>query len=184
MPIAGITDIICDSLSFCHEIPIREHVMKSVANCYTIGLECLILSKTQIIRRVARDKMTEDAKVRYLGDIGKGDSLLGMEPKDMRDVTAVFLDHELGDKPGQINIDTIGTILKNDWGLRKTTLLNLTNLVRILSTSSLGLDSTQHQLAKKRIQSVIEVVTEKYVAKPPRFALASEWWETVDEGRA
>jgi len=183
-PLMGLTDIVCDTLSFCHEIPLRDAIKSTTGNVYTIGLERLILSKTQFIKRVPREQVTEDVKPRFLENFGDTDALLGMEPKDMRDVTAAFLDHEPGTSTDHINLDIIGKLLQTNWGLRRTVLLNLTNLTRVLSTDFLGLNKDELELATARIERVIEMIKEKYVAKRPRFSFSSEWWESVDEGRA
>ena len=182
-PVMGLTDIICDTLSFCHEVPLRDAIKCSDENFYTIGLERLILSKTQFIKRVPREQLAEEVKPRFLENLGDTDAILGMEPKDMRDVTAAFLDHELGKSPDQINVETIGKLLEGNWGLRRTVLLNLTNLIRVLSTDFLGLNKEEFKLARERIQIVVDTINEKYVAKRPRFSFSSEWWESVDEGR-
>ncbi|HYW01539.1 MAG TPA: hypothetical protein VE862_08725, partial [Candidatus Acidoferrum sp.] len=109
-PLMGLTDIVCDTLSFCHEVPLRDAIKLTDENAYTIGLERLILSKTQFIKRVPREQLVEEVKPRFLENFGDSDALLGMEPKDMRDVTAAFLDHELGRSPDQINVEIIGKL--------------------------------------------------------------------------
>ncbi|HXY83759.1 MAG TPA: hypothetical protein VEH56_08535 [Candidatus Saccharimonadales bacterium] len=183
LPVTGVTDIICDTLSFCHVVPLRDAIKLTQENFYTIGLERMILSKTQFIKRVSRAQLTEEAKPRFLENFGATEVVLGMEPKDMRDVTAAFVDHDLGSSRDQINVEIIGKLLESNWGLRQTTLLNLANLIRVLSTDLLGLNQDDSKLAKERIQAVVNTVTEEYVAKRPRFSFSSEWWESVDEGR-
>ncbi len=49
MPTGTVLDIFCDSINLRHKIDIKDEFEKNQENLHTIGLENLLLSKTQFI---------------------------------------------------------------------------------------------------------------------------------------
>ncbi|MEM1508417.1 MAG: hypothetical protein QXY49_02440 [Thermofilaceae archaeon] len=131
----NIIDVFCDELPFRHTIKLRKDLFElSRANVYTIGLESLLLSKCQFIFGLPHERITE------LEVAGQSFRLLpykhlrglvavGMELKDVKDVAALLLDHEIGEGPDQINLKAVKRVLEKDKGFALTVELNLRNLV-------------------------------------------------------
>ena len=134
-PQIGVIDIFCDKLPFRHTIEIsKKYFEKAKENFYTIGLENLLLSKCQFIFSLPRGKERELREAgqefrilpyKYL----KNEIAIGMELKDLKDVAAILLDHEIGEGPEYINIDIIKSILSKDKKFALTVRLNLQNLI-------------------------------------------------------
>ena len=96
IPVASFADVLCEKLRFCHELPLRDVLAESPRNNFTIGLENMIISKAQYIKKVAASTFGPMDRSRILGKFDNKTYLVGMKPKDMLDVSATLLDHEVG----------------------------------------------------------------------------------------
>lgn len=135
VPQTGVIDIFCEELPFRHTIKVGKNLFtKAQENLFTVGLENILLSKCQFIFSVPRSEEV------YLREAGqeyrilsyhnlKDQIIVGMELKDMKDVAAVLLDHEIGEGPERINIELMKKILGRDKKFILTFQLNLQNLI-------------------------------------------------------
>ena len=182
-PIPGVMDIFCDKLSFCHTLDVRSEVMNSDQHQFTIGIENLIISKCQYITSVAKTDAVNVDPVRVMGEYDKRHLLVGMEQKDMKDVGAALLDHDLGDRSQDISVNIMGEKLRQDWGLWKTVTMSLRNMHQKLETifSSFGASKENQNVVNEKLSRIIEQLETKYMAKKSMFGFNRQWWEEVEE---
>lgn len=177
-PTIAVLDIFCDKIQLRHRVDATQEFEKFKENLYTIGLEALILSKAQFIfdapKEVAKDLEQHGQEYRILKYpyYDNDRIIIGMEEKDIKDVCAIFLDHEIGEGPESINPKKMRKILERDKGLTLTVTLNLRNLVD-------RDDFLERWLPKSDIAKIIEriecllndlPVVDKKWDKP--------WWDT------
>jgi len=181
-PVPGLMDIFCDKLTFCHTLDIRTELMDADKHLFTIGLENLILSKAQYITSVPKYEASSVHPARIMGDYDKKHLLIGMELKDMRDVSAALLDHDLGEGPQKISVDVLGEKLRQDWGLWKTVTLSLRNMHRKLDVifNSFGAGREDQLVVDERLARIVEQLEGRYAAKKSVFGLNKQWWEDVE----
>jgi hypothetical protein len=147
-------DVFVDGFELNHSIPITARIDVEPR---TIPLAELLLTKLQVV------EFTE---------------------KDMRDAVALLLDHEVGDHDREtINCDLIATLLARDWGLWRTTQLNLERIREGVAT--LAIESADRQLVLDRIDSLWQRVERE--PKSRRWRLRARvgdrkrWYEVPDE---
>jgi hypothetical protein len=134
IPIVGVMDILCDRIDLRHEIKVKDAFEMYKENLYTIGLEYLILSKTQFIMDYPKEKLDklgehkQEYRILPYHNYANDKVVLGMEDKDVKDVCAIFLDHSIGNGIGEISSDKLRKVLKKDQKLALTATLNLENL--------------------------------------------------------
>ncbi|MEM4474585.1 MAG: hypothetical protein QXY75_06375, partial [Candidatus Bathyarchaeia archaeon] len=145
-------------------------------NLYTIGLENLLLSKCQFIFSMPRSQEIELKKAgqdfRILPYEHLKDKIaVGMELKDMKDVAAILLDHEIGEGPEQININNLKKILGDDKKFTLTFQLNLQNLINKINVLK------NEGLTSYEANKVVEMATE-ILNKLPKIEKRWEtpWW--------
>ena len=109
-------DVLLDRFTMAHELDLRDSVS---ADGLTIALADLLMTKLQVVN---------------------------VNEKDVRDLIALLLDHDLG--PTQINIERILEATKNDWGLEHTFHRSLSTLQQMLG--SFGLADAQQQTVAAR----------------------------------
>lgn len=104
--------------------------------------------------------------------------------KDMRDALALLVGHEVGDHDGEtINADLIAALTAEDWGLWRTTQLNLERLRH--GAVTLALDDADQQRALERIDSVWQRIEQE--PKSRRWRLRARvgdrkrWYLVPDE---
>jgi hypothetical protein len=183
VPIPGLMDIFCDKLTFCHTVDVRAELNEIDRHHFTIGLENLIISKAQFIKSVAKSEASNIDQSRILGEYDKTHVLVGMETKDMQDVLAALLDHDLGEGPDKINVDAIGSKLRQDWRIWKTVTMTLKNMHQKLETitSSFGADKDDREVISGKLAKIVEQLEGKYVAKKSVFDFSKQWWEDVED---
>jgi hypothetical protein len=147
-------DVFVDGFELNHSIPITARIDVEPR---TIPLAELLLTKLQVV------EFTE---------------------KDMRDAVALLLDHEVGDHDREtINSDLIATLLARDWGLWRTTQLNLGRIREGVAT--LAIEPADRQLVLDRIDSLWQRVERE--PKSRRWRLRARvgdrkrWYEVPDE---
>ncbi|MEM2703504.1 MAG: hypothetical protein QXR45_10120 [Candidatus Bathyarchaeia archaeon] len=174
-PQVNIIDIFCDELPFRHTIKIKDCFKKAKENLYTIGLENLLLSKCQFISSMPRSQEIELKKVgqdfrilpyEYLKD----KIAVGMELKDMKDVAAILLDHEIGEGPEQININNLKKILGGDKKFTLTFQLNLQNLINKIDVLK------NEGLTSYEANKIVEMATEILNKLPKIKKWEKPWW--------
>jgi hypothetical protein len=181
IPIVGVMDLLCDRIDLRHEINVKDAFERYKENLYTIGLEYLILSKTQFILDYPKenlDKLREhEQEYRILPYSYYADDkvILGMEDKDAKDVCAIFLDHPIGNGTGEISSDRLRKVLKKDQKLALTATLNLANLAEKTDMLKKWVKKSEAATIVDRIQALLKGLPEvdKRWDKP--------WWNTAVE---
>jgi len=181
IPTVTVMDILCDSISLRHRVDVKEAFGEYRENLYTIGLECLMLSKAQFIMDFPKDELEQlkefKQEFRILPyDHYAGDKfVLGMEEKDVRDVCAIFFDHSVGGGRGEISPEKIRNVLERDEKLALTVTLNLRNLVEKPRMLEMWLKKREAAIVVDRINSLLGGLpkVDKEWDKP--------WWNTAVE---
>ena len=150
-------DVFYEKLDFCHAIPLAARLLVDPA---TLPLAELLLGKMQIV------KITE---------------------KDLIDTMALLLEHRLGEGDGDtINVRRIAELCAEDWGLWRTTTMNLEKLQR-LATDHAKLDSEQ----QARLVAAVDALRRRLDAEPKplawrlraRIGERVKWYNEVEEVR-
>jgi hypothetical protein len=173
----GVLDIFTDAVDLRHKVDVREEFNVPKENLYTIGVDNVILSKCQFIFDVPISNRDELARqhmdYRILNyPYYKSDRLLiGIEEKDMKDICALFFDHEIGNGRSNINPEKMRRILEKDKKFALTFRLNLENILRNEAVlQEIGFSKADITKIFSRIQKVLEIVpkVEKKWSSP--------WW--------
>jgi hypothetical protein len=149
-------DIFLDYFSMCHKLDLRQRLFDDYI---ALSAADLLITKLQIVQ---------------------------MNEKDMRDILAILLDHEIGDREqlDLINVDYLGKLTANDWGLY-TTLSD--NLKKTRDDVSELLDETENDLVVERIDQILNAMAR--MPKSIQWQLRSkigrrmEWYDLPDEVR-
>ncbi len=181
-PIAGIMDIFCGEFRMCHVIDLGAEIDRSPQNCFTIGLENLILSKAQAIMNVDRKHVSALDDLRVLCEWDKDRVLLGMEPKDIQDLSSLLYDHEFGKDADSIDLDKLGQKVKRDWGLWNTVTLNLRNMYQKWNQISApwNVSEEETKTIREKLVTVLDCLDKDYSAKKSRFSFSKQWWKDVE----
>jgi hypothetical protein len=149
-------DVFIGDFEMCHKLPMRNRLG---LHPMTVPLAELFLSKTQIVQ---------------------------LNRKDALDLIGLLLDNELGaGDDGKINLDRLASLCARDWGLYKTTTLNLDRLEGILASDHLGMDDDQVHLVLLRIQQIRQAL--QRARKPlmwkarDRLGTRLRWYMEVEE---
>ncbi|MCC6300852.1 MAG: nucleotidyltransferase family protein [Anaerolineales bacterium] len=149
-------DIFVDTFSMCHKIPLEGRLH---LHPVTIPAAELLLTKAQIAE---------------------------LNRKDALDIASLLLFVETGsDDDGKINLNRIAQLCGNDWGLYKTTSLNLRRVEEVVSEESLPLGEAERNLIKKRVGEILNVfeAMPKSLAWQMRDKVGTRvrWYEEVEE---
>ena len=173
----GVLDIFTDSVDLRHKVDVRDIFGLSKNNLYTIGVHNILLTKCQYIFDVpatAREELVrQQLNYRILNYPNyRADRLLiGIEEKDMKDLCAIFLDHETGEGENDINLNKIRRTLEKDKKFALTFRLNLENILRNETIlRKIGIPSNDITRIFDRIQNVLDSIPkiEKRWSNP--------WW--------
>jgi len=163
----GVLDIFTDSINLRHKVDVREEFKSLKENLYTIGVNNVILSKCQFIFDVplsARDELTRqhmDYRILHYPYYRSDRLLLGIEEKDIKDICALFFDHEVGNEKSNINPEKMRKILEKDKKFTLTFRLNLENILRNEEfLQKLGFSKADITKIFSRIQKVLDAVPE------------------------
>jgi hypothetical protein len=116
-------DVFMDKLDFCHPIPWKGRLE---VDSPTIPLAELLLEKMQIVK---------------------------INEKDIIDTIMLLLEHEIcGDDEDHINAARIATLCAGEWGLWRTTSMNLEKVRDYLP--HLDLDEAQREIVVKRVAEI------------------------------
>jgi len=150
-------DVFFDRLEFCHQIPLDGRLDRDRP---TIPLAELLLSKLQIVK---------------------------INEKDVVDIILLLLDHELADADeGAIDVGRVARLCAADWGLWRTTTLNLEK-VSTLALTYPQLDPPRREVIERQVTSLVA----RLEAEPRSFGWRArarigervKWWTDVDEVR-
>jgi hypothetical protein len=149
-------DILVGDFEMCHKLPLEE---RWYVDPITIPLAELLLSKAQIVQ---------------------------LNRKDAFDIISLLLNNDLGDeKEGKIGLDRIVSLCAHDWGLYKTTTINLARIKDLLHSEDLELSAEERELVLQRIQKIVSALDSapKSAAWKMRDKIGTRvrWYEEVEE---
>jgi len=149
-------DIFVDTFSMCHKIPLEGRLH---LHPITIPLAELFLTKVQIAQ---------------------------LNRKDALDIASLLLYAETGsDDEDKINLKRIAQLCGADWGLYKTTSINLKRVEEIVSEEQVPLTESERGLIKKRISEIYQTfeTMPKSLAWQMRDKVGTRirWYEEVEE---
>ena len=147
-------DVFVGDFVMCHRIPLETRLK---ADPLTIPLAELLLSKVQILE---------------------------LNRKDALDITSILFNNETGNDDNGINLKMIAQLCGNDWGLYKTTSINLGRVQEIVENES-ALSSDDRDLVISRIRAIQKTFEE--MPKPMAWQLRDrvgtrvKWYIEVEE---
>jgi hypothetical protein len=149
-------DIFVDTFSMCHKIPL---VGRLHIHPITIPLAELLLTKAQIAE---------------------------LNRKDALDIASLLLYAETGsDDENKINLKRIAQLCGADWGLYKTTSINLKRVDEIVSEEQVDLTESERGLIKRRVSEINQTfeTMPKSLAWQMRDKVGTRvrWYEEVEE---
>lgn len=149
-------DIFVGHFEMCHKIPLEERLN---ADPLTIPLAELFLSKAQIIE---------------------------LNRKDAFDLTSILLNNKTGDGDDEtINLKVLAQLGGADWGLYKTTSINLDKLEAMLGKGEIPLNDEEKGIVLSRINDIRRAFVE--MPKPIAWQLRDrvgtrvKWYIEVEE---
>ena len=120
-------DIFLDVFEMCHKFDFRNRLQ---LDSYTLPLADLLATKLQIVQ---------------------------INDKDFRDVVSLLIDHEIGDRDGEvINGKYIAGLCSDDWGVYKTFTTNLSKILAAAETYGLG--SSELVLVKSKTERLTKMI--------------------------
>jgi hypothetical protein len=148
-------DIFVGAFEMCHKIPLEDRLH---IHPITIPLAELLLTKAQIAE---------------------------LNRKDGLDIASLLLFNETGNDDSKINLAQIAKLCGADWGLYKTTSINLKRVGEIAGEEDVRLQESERGLIKKRIgeiQQTFEAMP-KSLAWQMRDKVGTRvrWYEEVEE---
>ncbi len=177
LPTVEVMDILTNEIDMRHTVNVEDELKEDQKKLlYTIGLEKMIATKCQFIMDMDKDVIPEleQAGVLYrqlhYDHYNKDKIVIGMEKKDIKDVSAAFLDHPLGEGPEAIDVEKLKRIL-SDKKILKTVRLNLANILHNKDfLESTGASPSQISDITTKIEDLLEQLpkSDKKWSKP--------WW--------
>ena len=148
-------DIFVGAFQMCHKIPLEDRLD---VHPITIPLAELLLTKAQIAE---------------------------LNRKDGLDIASLLLFSETGNDDQKINLVQIAKLCGTDWGLYKTTSINLKRVEEIISDANVSLEESERGLIKKRIRDIQQTFESmpKSLAWQMRDKVGTRvrWYEEVEE---
>lgn len=149
-------DILVGDFEMCHKLPMDGRLR---VDPVTIPLAELFLSKAQIVE---------------------------LNRKDAFDIISLLLNNEIGnEREGKIGLDRIILLCADDWGLYKTTTMNLKRVEDLLLAEELGLTLEERDLVLKRIHRIAAGIeaAPKSMAWKARSLVGTRlrWYAEVEE---
>jgi hypothetical protein len=149
-------DIFVGDFEMCHKIPLEDRLK---CDPVTIPLAELFLSKAQIVE---------------------------LNHKDMLDLTSILFNNETGDDDVEkINLNIVGQLCSQDWGLYKTTSINLEHVEAFMEQADLSLSQDERNLVFSRVHEIQHTFEE--MPKPIAWQLRDrvgtrvKWYIEVEE---
>lgn len=149
-------DIFVGNFEMCHKLPMNGRLHLDPV---TVPLAELLLSKAQIVE---------------------------LNRKDALDIASILLYNETGkDDNKKINLDHIAQLCSQDWGLYKTTSINLKRVEEIVMDENLNLTTEERELILHRSRQIQQTFEEmpKSLAWQMRDKVGTRvrWYEEVEE---
>lgn len=151
-------DIFVGDFEMCHKIPMENRL---AADPITIPLAELLLSKAQIVE---------------------------LNHKDLMDIASLLLNNELGNNDQDtINLQILAQLCSQDWGLYKTTSLNLQKVTDMIKKDDTALTQVEKDLVISRAQGIQNTFEEMPKPLPwqirDRVGTRVKWYIEVEEVR-
>jgi hypothetical protein len=151
-------DIFVGDFEMCHKIPMEDRLM---ADPVTIPLAELLLSKAQIVE---------------------------LNHKDLMDISSLLLNNDVGNKDKDtINLEVLAQLCSADWGLYKTTSINLQKVEEMIRREDTALVPEEKNLVINRIQEIQKRFEEMPKPLPwqirDRVGTRVKWYIEVEEVR-
>jgi hypothetical protein len=149
-------DVFIGQFEMCHKLPMNDRLQLDPV---TVPLADLLLSKAQIVH---------------------------LNHKDALDIASILLYNETGgDDSGRINLDYIAKLCGQDWGLYKTTSINLKRVEEVVGEKELNLSEAERGVIRKRIFEINKALEAmpKSLAWQMRDKVGTRvrWYEEVEE---
>jgi hypothetical protein len=149
-------DILIGNFEMCHKLPLDDRLD---VHPLTIPLAELFLSKAQVVQ---------------------------LNRKDALDLISLLFNNEVGDeKKGHIGLERITWLCGQDWGLYKTTSINLKRVKELLSETEIQISSDERDLILGRVHKIEKVFEEmpKSIAWQMRDKVGTRvrWYLEVEE---
>ena len=148
-------DIFVGAFEMCHKIPLEDRLH---VHPVTIPLAELLLTKAQIAE---------------------------LNRKDGLDIASLLFFNETGNDDDRINLAQIAKLCGADWGLYKTTSINLKRVAEIISEENVNLEEAERGLIRKRIEDIQQAFASmpKSLAWQMRDKVGTRvrWYEEVEE---
>lgn len=149
-------DVFVGDFEMCHKIPLEDRL---TFDPVTIPLAELLLSKAQILE---------------------------LNRKDLLDITSILLNNETGNDDNEtINLSILARLCSQDWGLYKTTSINLKRVEEFIQAPDLSLTPEERQLVAQRVEDILH--TFETMPKPLAWQLRDrvgtrvKWYIEVEE---
>jgi hypothetical protein len=151
-------DIFVGNFEMCHKIPLENRL---TFDPLTIPLAELFLSKAQIVE---------------------------LNHKDAMDLTSLLLNNETGMHDlDMINLQVIAQLCSQDWGLYKTTSINLQRVEDLINKEDAGLTTEECGLVLSRVHEIKKTFDEMPKPLPwqirDRVGTRVKWYIEVEEVR-
>lgn len=118
-------DILIGDFEMCHKLPLEDRLD---VDPVTIPLAELLLTKAQVVQ---------------------------LNRKDALDIISLLFNNEVGDEEkGQISLDRIDWLCGQDWGLYKTTSMNLARVEEIIGENNLPITAAERRLLLERVHKI------------------------------
>ncbi len=149
-------DIFVGDFEMCHKIPLENRL---TADTVTIPLAELFLSKAQIVE---------------------------LNRKDALDLTSILLNNETGNGDrDMINLQILAQLCSQDWGLYKTTSINLERVEKLVTEKDLALANDERELVLQRVREIQHTFSEMQKPLPwqirDRVGTRVKWYIEVEE---
>ena len=151
-------DIFVGDFEMCHKIPMENRL---TFDPVTIPLAELFLSKAQIVE---------------------------LNRKDAMDLTSLLLNNETGNgDKNMINLQVIAKLCSQDWGLYKTTSINLGQVEKLMQDDSVNLTQEERALVLNRVREIQKTFEDMPKPLPwqirDRVGTRVKWYIEVEEVR-
>ena len=149
-------DILIGDFEMCHKLPLDDRLH---VHDITVPMAELLLTKLQVVQ---------------------------LNRKDAMDVVSLLFNNDVGDEDNNyIGLDRITWLCSQDWGLYKTTSINLEQVEKLLDDQELNVTSEERALIVGRIQKIQRGFDEmpKSIAWQMRDKVGTRvrWYEEVEE---
>ena len=151
-------DIFVGDFEMCHKIPLENRL---AFDPVTIPLAELFLSKAQIVE---------------------------LNSKDALDITSLLLNNETGNgDKDMINLQILARLCSQDWGLYKTTSINLQHVEDLMNKEDVNLTKEERELVLSRVREIRKTFEEMPKPLPwqirDRVGTRVKWYIEVEEVR-